>query len=62
MSPGKAEDIKDAVWLLYRNEGLRNDISNAAKETVKMKYNINDWIKQIEAEYMRTVYGLPETV
>jgi glycosyltransferase involved in cell wall biosynthesis len=53
VSPGKPEQIKDAIFLLYKNEVLRNDISQAAKETIKLKYNVKDWVSKIEAEYLK---------
>ena len=53
VSPGKSVEIKDTVYLLYENEVLRNNISQAAKETIKLKYNVHDWINKIEAEYLK---------
>jgi glycosyltransferase involved in cell wall biosynthesis len=53
VTPGKPEEIKDAISLLYKNEALRNDISREAKETIRLRYNVEDWIGKLEAEYLK---------
>jgi glycosyltransferase involved in cell wall biosynthesis len=52
ISPGKPKDIKDAVILLYTNEDLRMRFSREARKKIKLKYNIEDWVRKIEAEYL----------
>lgn len=50
--PGKPQDIKDAIRLLYLNENLRKSFSREARQKIKSKYNIEDWTKKIEDEYL----------
>jgi glycosyltransferase involved in cell wall biosynthesis len=50
--PGNPQDIKDAILLLYSNEELRNSLSKEGQKKIKLKYNIEDWTRQIEAEYL----------
>lgn len=52
VSPGNPQDIKDAIFLLYSNEELRNNFSKEEQKKIKLKYNIEDWTRKIEAEYL----------
>jgi glycosyltransferase involved in cell wall biosynthesis len=55
VSPGKPEEIKNAVHLLYKDEALRTDISAAAQDTIKAEYNVNDWISRLETVYLNMI-------
>ena len=55
VSPGDPEEIRDAVYKLYKNENLRKSISTAALDTIRSRYNIKDWIGKIEAEYYNLI-------
>jgi glycosyltransferase involved in cell wall biosynthesis len=52
VSPGNPQDIKDAISLLYRNEDLRNTFSREAQNKIKSNYNVEDWTRKMEAEYL----------
>ena len=53
VSPGNTDEIRDAVYELYKNENLRKSISTAARDTIMLKYNIKEWTGKIEAEYLK---------
>lgn len=53
ISPGKPDDIRDAVYNLYTDELLRRKLSAGARETVRLKYNVKDWVGKIESEYLK---------
>lgn len=55
VSPGKPEEIKDAIHVLYNNETLRTRFSQEAQKTVRIKYDIKDWINKIETEYSKVL-------
>jgi len=55
VSPGKPEDIKEAIQLLYNNEDLRKRFAEEAQKKIKLTYNIEDWIKKIENEYRNVI-------
>lgn len=56
VAPGKPEEIADAVSTLYRDESFRKTLAEEASTTVKLKYNLNDWVKKVETEYLRTIH------
>jgi glycosyltransferase involved in cell wall biosynthesis len=53
--PRHAEEIKEAVKTLYGNEELRSSISKKARDKIISKYNINEWIKKIELQYLEII-------
>ncbi|MDD1778798.1 MAG: glycosyltransferase family 4 protein [Candidatus Helarchaeota archaeon] len=53
--PGNAEEIKEAINILYRDEKVRSSISKKAKNKIVNKYNINEWIEKIESQYMEII-------
>ena len=53
IQPARSEEIKNAIGMLYKNNSLRNRLSNEAQRTIKSKYNIKDWIRKIEDEYLK---------
>jgi glycosyltransferase involved in cell wall biosynthesis len=56
VSPGKPAEINDAIHLLYKNKDLRNGLSKEAQKTIKLKYDVEDWINKIESEYLKVLY------
>jgi len=53
VSPGNPQDIKEAVQLLYKSEKLRNGLSGEAQKTINSQYNIEEWTRRIESEYLK---------
>jgi glycosyltransferase involved in cell wall biosynthesis len=56
VAPGKPEEIADALNTLSKNEGLRKRLAEEAKRTIRLKYNVDEWVKKVEAEYLRTIH------
>jgi len=54
---GKPEEIADAINRLYEDQEFRYKIGMRARQTVQMRYNIREWIKNIEFEYRKVVAG-----
>ncbi|MBI5236575.1 MAG: glycosyltransferase [Deltaproteobacteria bacterium] len=52
VSPGKPEEIADALDKIYKNPSAREALSIGAMSTINARYNIKDWTKRIEAEYL----------
>lgn len=50
--PGKPEEISNAVRCLISDTAKKGIISNNAKEKILKKYNINNWTRKIENEYL----------
>lgn len=55
VTPGKPEEIKNAIRILYKNETLRNCVSQEAQKTIKLKYDAKDWINKVETEYLNVI-------
>ena len=55
VTPGKPEEIANAVNTLYGNQTLRRTIAEEAKTTIRLKYDVSDWIKRIETEYLNMI-------
>lgn len=53
VSPGNPQDIKEAIQLLYKSEKLRNGLSGEAQKTINSQYNIEEWTRRIESEYLK---------
>jgi glycosyltransferase involved in cell wall biosynthesis len=53
VSPAKPEEIKNAIQQLYKNKDMRLAVSEAARETIRLNYNVEDWTSKIEAEYLK---------
>ncbi len=53
VNPGKPGEINNAIQLLYKNETMRKRFSAEAQEKIKEKYNVEDWTRKIEAEYLK---------
>jgi len=51
VAPGVSREIKDAIYLLYKNIDLRNSVAREAQKKIEANYSVVDWIKKIEAEY-----------
>lgn len=56
VAPGKPEEIAGAINELQSNEILRKNLAEEAKRTVKLKYNVDDWVRKIETEYLKTIH------
>lgn len=57
VSPGSSQEIGAAISLLYKDKDLRMKIGREAQSIVKAEYNVKQWIKKIEAEYLRVAEG-----
>ena len=57
VTPERPDEIKDAVLLLYRDPSLRESLSEAARKTISLKYDIREWSGKIEAQYLKTLEG-----
>lgn len=55
VAPGKPDEICDAILKLSRDHVKRNYISKNAKEKVLLKYNVKEWTKKIEKEYLDAI-------
>lgn len=55
VSPGKPEEIKNAIRLLFKDEALRNSFSREAEMTINLKYDVKQWINKVETEYLNAV-------
>jgi glycosyltransferase involved in cell wall biosynthesis len=51
VSPGKPEELKEAIVHLLENKSLQKNLSQEAQITIKMNYNIEHWAKRIEEQY-----------
>jgi glycosyltransferase involved in cell wall biosynthesis len=51
--PGNPNEIAKAICDLYKNEHLRLNLGNAAKITIREKFNVTDWARTIESEYFK---------
>jgi glycosyltransferase involved in cell wall biosynthesis len=55
VSPGKPQDIEQAIQRLFKNEDLRKRFSEEAQKKIKEKYNVEGWIYKIENEYRESI-------
>ena len=55
VSPGRPEEIKEAVINLYKNNELRTGLSKAAQHIIKSKYNVENWINEVQTEYLKVL-------
>lgn len=53
VNPGRSEELVDAISLLYRDRYLCTKIGKEARATVRAQYDVKQWIKKIEVEYIR---------
>jgi glycosyltransferase involved in cell wall biosynthesis len=51
VSPGKAEEISNAVLALFKDPAARRKLAQNALLLVKTRYNTEQWIGRIEMEY-----------
>ncbi len=51
--PGNAQEIADAICMLYKDEELKLKLGKEARLTVQAQYSVENWIKRIEDEYLR---------
>lgn len=52
VQPGKAKELAEALEKIYNGKPLRQSISQEAVRTINARYNIKDWTRRIEAEYL----------
>lgn len=55
VSPGKPEEIKDAVRLLVSDREKSSCMAKSAQWKIEQKYNVHTWARSIEEEYVRTI-------
>jgi len=53
--PGKVNEVRDAILLLYNNPSIRQNISKVARKTIEDQFDIKIWVKRIESEYLRVI-------
>ena len=53
--PGKVNEVRDAILLLYNNPSIRKNISKVARKTIEDQFDIKIWVKRIESEYLRVI-------
>ncbi len=51
VSPGRPEELKDALLRLINDATLRKKLSAAARKKIEAGYDVRDWARKIEAEY-----------
>lgn len=56
VSSGKSQEIADAVNTLYEDETLRKTLGEEAKRTIELKFNVDEWVKKVEAEYLKAIH------
>lgn len=57
VSPNQSEALRDAIAQLLKEEALRRSLSEAARDSIKKNYHIDDWTRKIEAQYDLIVKG-----
>jgi len=57
VQPGSAQEIADAISLLYDDKDVRLKFGKEAQATVKTKYGVKQWIDKIEGEYLKVSAG-----
>lgn len=47
------QELARAICNICENERLKNKLATEAKRTISENYDINDWTKKIEYEYLK---------
>ncbi|MDD2583146.1 MAG: glycosyltransferase family 4 protein, partial [Desulfuromonadaceae bacterium] len=55
ISPGEPDEIRDAVRLLVADRDKGFCMAKNAQIKIEQKYNVHNWARSIEAEYVRTI-------
>jgi glycosyltransferase involved in cell wall biosynthesis len=55
VSPAKPEEIATAIKTFYNNNSLREDFAAAAYKKAKSNFDIKEWTKKIETEYLKAI-------
>ena len=55
VSPCKPEEIATGIRTLYNDDSLRKNLAKAACNKVKSNFDIKEWTKKIEAEYLKVL-------
>ena len=56
ITPGNIKDICDKIIILKNSRELKYKLLLAGINTIKMKYNINNWCRDIERHYQNLAY------
>ena len=51
VSPGRPDELKDALLRIIEDAPLRKKLSAAARKRIRADYDVKDWARKIEAEY-----------
>jgi len=52
VSPAKTEEIVSAILNIITNKDLHKKLSEAGKETIRNRFNLNKWVNEIESIYL----------
>lgn len=55
VSPGRPDEIRDAIYLLSTDTLKRKSISENAQNKITQKYDIKNWARKIEEEYTNII-------
>lgn len=55
--PANPREMADAICTLYQNDQLRSSIGSEAKKTIHETFNVTDWVRKIEAVYLKLLDG-----
>jgi glycosyltransferase involved in cell wall biosynthesis len=53
--PGRPREIATQIQMLCNDPSLRASLASAAQQKVRVSYDIKQWTRQIEQEYLRTI-------
>ena len=55
--PGNSQEIRNAIGLLSMDKNIRLKMGKEGKATMQAEYNMQSWIRNIEAEYLKVLEG-----
>ena len=53
--PEDPEQLCEKIHFLYNKPSIRNNIAKAAQDKVRSKFDVKQWTKRIETEYIKTI-------
>jgi glycosyltransferase involved in cell wall biosynthesis len=62
ISPGRTDQIVHAVRRITENSEFRDKISNAALETIKIRFGLENWMKEMENYYLEAINRKEELI
>jgi glycosyltransferase involved in cell wall biosynthesis len=62
ISPGRTDQIVHAVRRITENSKFRDKISNAALETIKIRFGLENWMKEMENYYLEAINRKEELI